>query len=710
MVVVCLFIQHIEAFNQFGIVRSSSLSFNTKLRDGTMRTLSISKKENNNFLPLFGRRRSKINVMSMSSVLDPRVIRPEPLPAHERLIQGKLDNGFSYVIFPNKVPPGRFEAHLEVLSGSAHELESQQGMAHLLEHVAYMGSPKRQLISGTGSRTNAYTDFHHTVFYAACPSQTPDQFWKKPMLPMALDALLDVMTTRVDDERLEKERAAVLSEASMVNKMEYRVECQVLSALHSENRISIRFPIGKETLIKEWTKEDVQRYHNLHYRPDNVILFLIGDVDPANAIDTIKQKFGNLQPKLDTARVLSESGEYPPVSMRDVSRHFPPVVHRWSCSAEEAEQLVPKTLVKPALPVQGFHSFSVDSPSTGPSDAKLPAPRIFSHELLQSFSFHLFAKRPIEPIVSIASLRREIMRRMALSALQIRFNVQQRQDPLFTFIDFNQLNWPREGCSVCSLDLTTDTACWQEAVGRAVLEIRRLGHFGLSHGELSRYKQAVLAEAGQSMAQALQASNEEVLAEIMEAEANGHVYMNPTDRLRYTEEALADITTEDMAPVVRQLCEHLSHMDASSGIQPAAVIACAPLIDRNGQSFAVTEEEVVAVIKQALAEPLEPPSDTEVPDTLITPEQMAQKRSTHPPAWSALNKKTSGGATTTSVTSPLGTVQRQLSNGIRVNMISMPGEPQRVAVRLFVPGNDNNYVHNIYIYIYSIEFWLIIKL
>ena len=59
-------------------------------------------------------------------------------------------------------------------------------MAHLLEHVAYMGSPKRQLISGTGSRTNAYTDFHHTVFYAACPTQTPDQFWKKPMLPMAL--------------------------------------------------------------------------------------------------------------------------------------------------------------------------------------------------------------------------------------------------------------------------------------------------------------------------------------------------------------------------------------------------------------------------------------------------------------------------------------------------------------------------------------------
>ena len=35
---------------------------------------------------------------------------------------------------------------------------------------------------------------------------------------------------------------------------------------------------GKETLIKQWSKEEVQRYHNLHYRPDNVILFVIGKV------------------------------------------------------------------------------------------------------------------------------------------------------------------------------------------------------------------------------------------------------------------------------------------------------------------------------------------------------------------------------------------------------------------------------------------------
>lgn len=70
------------------------------------------------------------------SVLEPpqtmvsldRRVPSTPLPQHPQLVQGKLENGFSYIILPNAVPAGRFEAHLEVLSGSACELEKQQGM------------------------------------------------------------------------------------------------------------------------------------------------------------------------------------------------------------------------------------------------------------------------------------------------------------------------------------------------------------------------------------------------------------------------------------------------------------------------------------------------------------------------------------------------------------------------------------------------------
>lgn len=52
---------------------------------------------------------------------------------------------------------------------------------------------------GTGSSTNAYTDFHHTVFYASCPVLTPPGWGRPtPMLGRALGALLDVLEVRCE--------------------------------------------------------------------------------------------------------------------------------------------------------------------------------------------------------------------------------------------------------------------------------------------------------------------------------------------------------------------------------------------------------------------------------------------------------------------------------------------------------------------------------
>ncbi len=318
---------------------------------------------------------SKSNILSSSpsSTLDPHPsarehinplnqLRPEvlsslftefnddkiQLPVHPNIKSGVLDNGFSYVILPNKSPAGRFEAHLQVFSGSADELEPQQGIAHLTEHVAYMGSRKRERLFGTGSQTNAYTDFHHTVFYAVCPTYTPRSNGNVPMLPMALDALCDVMEARVENSRLEKERAAVLSEMTMVNTIEYRVECQILSTLHRENRLAKRFPIGKESLIRSWKAEDVKTWHRTHYRPDNVLLYIVGDVEPSEVEKTIQEKFGHITSEKQATGIALE--ELKPeaskladalVGGKDVvkskqSWHYPPVKHDWSAGSDKA--------------------------------------------------------------------------------------------------------------------------------------------------------------------------------------------------------------------------------------------------------------------------------------------------------------------------------------------------------------------------------------
>ena len=178
------------------------------------------------------------------------------------------------------------------------------------------------------------------------------------MLPMALDALVDVMEARVESSRLEKERAAVLSEMTMVNTIEYRVECQILSTLHRENRLAKRFPIGKEKLIRTWQTDDVKSWHRTHYRPDNVLLYLVGDVDPDEAERIIADKFGRISAeKQGSEIVLKEIKEQAKDLAEAVVRgsvkaaqswHYPPVRHDWC--VEPGTEVDPKLLIPAETP------------------------------------------------------------------------------------------------------------------------------------------------------------------------------------------------------------------------------------------------------------------------------------------------------------------------------------------------------------------------
>ena len=90
------------------------------------------------------------DVRALSATAD---LDPLPLPAHPGLKVGRLSNGLTYVLLRNAAPAGRFEAHLEILAGSADETDAQQGMAHLVEHIAYMGSRKREALFGEAAET-----------------------------------------------------------------------------------------------------------------------------------------------------------------------------------------------------------------------------------------------------------------------------------------------------------------------------------------------------------------------------------------------------------------------------------------------------------------------------------------------------------------------------------------------------------------------------
>lgn len=144
------------------------------------------------------------------------------LPAHPTLKVGHLPNGLRYVFLRNKTPPQRFEAHLEMHAGSVDEREDEQGIAHLVEHVTFLGSRKREQLLGTGVRSNAYTDFHHTVFHFHAPSTNVAT--GKSMLPSVLDALAEIaFEPEFSHERIEKERKAVLAEVRTMEREGYSI-------------------------------------------------------------------------------------------------------------------------------------------------------------------------------------------------------------------------------------------------------------------------------------------------------------------------------------------------------------------------------------------------------------------------------------------------------------------------------------------------------
>lgn len=222
-------------------------------------------------------------------------------------------------------------------------------------------------------KTTAYTDFHHTVFYAVCPVKTPRG--GQPMLPMALDALVDVMEARAEPSRLEKERAAVLSEMTMVNTIEYRVECQILSTLHRENRLAKRFPIGKESLIRSWNTDDVKSWHRQHYRPDNVLLYLVGDINPDDAERVIIEKFGRLSAEKQGSQIplqdiKDQAGDLSQAvvdgSVKGAqSWHYPPVRHDWSFPVDQKvdeKLIIPENKLEYDLQLQD--SYPLDEKTT----------------------------------------------------------------------------------------------------------------------------------------------------------------------------------------------------------------------------------------------------------------------------------------------------------------------------------------------------------
>ena len=212
---------------------------------------------------------------------------------------GRLDNGLRYVLMVNREPRDRVALYLNVQAGSLHETDDQRGVAHFLEHMLFNGTthyPPGTLVEyfqsigmGFGADTNAHTSFDETVYNLLLPSG------KKEVLAEGFKVLADYARgALLLEAEVERERGIILAEKRSRDSAESRVGKEQLRFDFAGSLVAERDPIGTEEVLAVADSRLLRGYYDRWYRPDNMIVVVVGDMDPAEAEQLLRQRFAPL--------------------------------------------------------------------------------------------------------------------------------------------------------------------------------------------------------------------------------------------------------------------------------------------------------------------------------------------------------------------------------------------------------------------------------
>jgi zinc protease len=191
-----------------------------------------------------------------------------------------------------------------VNAGYFDETDDVIGIAHVLEHMYFKGTPTRGVgeiarqTKAVGGYLNAATIYDHTMYYAVVPASGFAQ---------ALDVQADAYrNSLIDGAELAKELEVIIQEAKRKADSPSSVAIETLyELLHDRHRIR-RWRIGREDGLRKLTREALVGFYRNFYRPSTTVLSVVGDIDPNEAFDRIERLYGDL-PAKEPARVPGES-------------------------------------------------------------------------------------------------------------------------------------------------------------------------------------------------------------------------------------------------------------------------------------------------------------------------------------------------------------------------------------------------------------------
>ena len=216
------------------------------------------------------------------------------------ILFGQLSNGFRYVIVENQEPAGRVSMHLNVQAGSLHENDGEEGTAHFLEHMLFNGSTNFQpgelvkyfqrIGMQFGPDANAHTGFRETV-YDILLADNSEASIKEGLLVLndyAQGALL--LESEVD-----RERGIILAEKRTRDSVDYRTWVAAAKFEMPDTLVPLRMPIGTQAAIENADRESLKGFYDAWYRPEKMMVVLVGDIQAEQVEKLIAAEFDAIQ-------------------------------------------------------------------------------------------------------------------------------------------------------------------------------------------------------------------------------------------------------------------------------------------------------------------------------------------------------------------------------------------------------------------------------
>jgi zinc protease len=207
------------------------------------------------------------------------------------VVRTRLSNGLTVLIRRDHSAPV-VAIVTYVSAGYFDESDDIVGIAHVLEHMYFKGTPTRGVgeiakqTKAVGGYLNAGTIYDHTSYYTVLPASGFSQ---------GLDVQVDAYArSLIDADELARELEVIIQEANRKADNPGAVSTETLyELLHDRHRIR-RWRIGREAGLRALTREALVDFYRNFYHPGNTVLSIVGDVDPDEALREVQAKYGSL--------------------------------------------------------------------------------------------------------------------------------------------------------------------------------------------------------------------------------------------------------------------------------------------------------------------------------------------------------------------------------------------------------------------------------